>query len=154
ATGLILLPLAVAASIATPIAGRIYDAIGPRAIVVAGFGVLALNTWQLSELTGSTSIRWIVFLMGLRGLAFGLTVQSTFATALGTVKRERVARGSALVNSLRFVMQSIAVAVFATITSSARPPIAGFERAYRVTFWFALLALGLAGWLPGWPGEW
>jgi DHA2 family multidrug resistance protein len=200
-TGLILLPLAITAGITTPIAGRLYDKIGPRPLVIVGFAILCVNTWQLSELTGTTSIRWVLFLMALRGLAFGNTVQSTFATALGTVDRERVARGSSLINSTRFVVQSIAVAVFATIISSGlspavqrvqaqmetqpaaaqkgvgvcestrdgvRPPasellvmrqacteqMAGFELAYRVTFWFSLLALVLASLLPGWPFGW
>jgi len=200
-TGLILLPLAITAGITTPIAGWLYDRIGPRSIVVVGFAILCLNTWQLSVLTGTTSIEWVVFLMALRGLAFGSTVQSTFATALGTVDRQRVARGSSLINSTRFVVQSIAVAVFATIISTGLSPAAralearmesqpsaaakgvgicestrsggarvaaptgestracveqmgGFERAYRVTFWFSLLALALAALLPGWPFRW
>src|SRR5262249_43087063 len=112
-TGLILLPLAATAGVMTPIAGRIYDRIGPRAIVVVGFSVLAINTWQLSRLTGSTSIEWVLVLMAMRGFALGCTVQSTFATALGTVNRRRVARGSSLINSTRFVVQSVAVALFA-----------------------------------------
>ena len=201
-TGLILLPLAVVAGIVTPIAGRLYDRIGPRPLVVLGFAVLCVNTWQLSALTGTTSIRWIIFLMAMRGFAFGSTIQSTYATALGTVDRERVARGSSLINSTRFVVQSIGVAVFATMVTNAQsPPIraltarvsslpssvirgvglcestkpngasgtrvppdqlqracrenmVGFERAYRLTFWFALLALLLSSLLPGWPAKW
>jgi DHA2 family multidrug resistance protein len=121
-TGLILLPLAVVAGIVTPIAGRLYDHIGPRALVIFGFTILCINTWQLSKLTGSTPIGFVAFLMGLRGLAFGSTVQSTFATALGTVNRMRVARGSSLINATRFVVQSVAVAVFATIISGAQSP--------------------------------
>jgi hypothetical protein len=30
----------------------------------------------------------------------------------------------------------------------------GFESAYRLTFWFALLALALCVFLPGWPFGW
>jgi DHA2 family multidrug resistance protein len=154
-TGLILLPLAVTAGITTPIAGRLYDRIGPRSLVTFGFAVLALNTWQLSELTATTSISWILVLMALRGLALGSTVQSTYATALGTVERKRVSRGSSLINSMRFVVQSFAVAVLATIVASYRgDPVRGFESAYRVTFWFSLLALALGALLPGWPGAW
>ena len=154
-TGLILLPLAVAAGVTTPIAGWLYDRIGPRPLVTFGFVVLAVNTWQLSELTEATSIRWILVLMAMRGLALGSTVQSTYATALGTVKRKRVARGSSLINSMRFVVQSIAVAVLATIVASYRDDqVRGFEAAYRLTFWFSLLALALGALLPGWPGAW
>ena len=195
-TGLILLPLAIAAGIVTPIAGRIYDKVGPRPIVIVGFSVLCINTWQLSRITGTTSIRWIIMLMAMRGFALGNTVQSTFATALGTVPRARVARGSSLINSTRFVVQSIAVAVFAGVVASAQSPATramqqrmaglpsaatrgvgvcestrpaarfapsprgcdeimhGFEEAYRITFWFALLALVLASFLPGWPLGW
>ncbi|HEY4305999.1 MAG TPA: DHA2 family efflux MFS transporter permease subunit [Gemmatimonadaceae bacterium] len=210
-TGLILLPLAATAAITTPIVGRIYDRIGPRALVVLGFSVLAVNTWQLSQLTGTTGIRWILFLMALRGFALGNTVQSTFATALGTVAKERVSRGSSLINSTRFVVQSIAVAIFASIVATSQSSATrqqqaqlqqmpsdatrgvglcevtksstavsdstgaskqklsgigspqsractetmhGFESAYRITFWFALLALALALFLPGWPFGW
>jgi DHA2 family multidrug resistance protein len=199
-TGLILLPLAITAGITTPIAGRLYDKIGPRPLVVFGFVVLCVNTWQLSELTGTTSIAWVLFLMALRGLALGSTVQSTYATALGTVARQRVARGSSLINSTRFVVQSIAIAVFATVVAGSLSPASratdarleaqplaaqkghglcesteggritatsgaaleracienmrGFEQAYRLTFWFALLALSLGALLPGWPFGW
>ena len=201
-TGLIVFPLAVVAGIVTPIAGWIYDRVGPRPLVIVGFAVLCVNTWQLSKLTGTTSIAWVMALMGMRGFALGNTVQSTYATALGTVERMRVARGSSLINATRFVVQAIAVAVFATIVAAAQSPsvravqarmqtepasaqrgiglcqstkpvrtsamassseamqeacdqtMRGFERAYRVTFWFAVLALLLASILPGWPLGW
>jgi hypothetical protein len=32
--------------------------------------------------------------------------------------------------------------------------VAGFEKTYRLTFFFALVATGLAALLPGWPGKW
>lgn len=121
-TGLILLPLAIAAAITTPIAGRLYDKIGPRMLVVTGFGVLLINTWQLAEIEALTPISWIMFLLALRGIALGMTVQTTFATALGSVPRERLGRGSSLINGTRFVVQSIGVAVLATVLSSALSP--------------------------------
>jgi DHA2 family multidrug resistance protein len=199
-TGLILLPLAITAGITTPLAGRLYDKIGPRALLTAGFGVLMINTWQLSQITADTTIRWILFLLALRGLALGLTVQTTFVTALGDVPRDGVARGSSLINSTRFVVQSIGVAVLATVLAGSLSPqvknlqrtfleapqaavrrtglceprvagapspamlslirqacaeyVGGFERAYRLTFYAALLALLLGMTLPGWPAKW
>ncbi|MEZ4864962.1 MAG: MDR family MFS transporter [Caldilineaceae bacterium] len=121
-TGFILLPLAVAAAIATPVAGRLYDSIGARPLVVLGFSILAVNTWQLSQLTLDTTIPWILFLLTLRGLALGLTVQTTLVTALATVEGPKVSRASALINSTRQVVQSLAVAFLATVLTAALTP--------------------------------
>jgi MFS family permease len=118
-TGFILLPLALTSGVITPIAGRLYDKIGPRVLVVTGFTILLINTWQLSQIQASTPIGWILFLLALRGAALGFTVQTTFATALAAVPRRALARGSSLINSTRFVVQSIGVAVLATVLASS-----------------------------------
>jgi len=131
-TGFILLPLAIAAAIATPVAGRLYDSIGARPLVVLGFTILAVNTWQLSKLTLDTSIPWILFLLALRGLALGLTVQTTLVTALATVEGPKVSRASALINSTRQVVQSLAVAFLATVlTASLAPGLASRMEQYQ-----------------------
>lgn len=117
-TGLLLLPLAITSGIMTPIAGRIYDKIGPRALTLAGFGLLLINTWQLSQLDALTPITTIMALLALRGLALGLVVQTTFTTAFGAVPPRLLPRGSALVSSTRFVVQAIGVAVLSTVLNN------------------------------------
>ena len=121
-TGTVLLALAGASAITTPLAGRLYDKVGPRVLVASGFVLLVVNTWQLAGLQADTPFTTIVALLALRGLAFGLTVQSTFVTALGTVPLALLPRGSSLVNSTRFVVQAIAVAVLATVLASGLSP--------------------------------
>jgi len=194
-TGLTLLPLGVAAGIAMPTAGWLYDRIGPRMLLGIGFSLLALNTWQLSRLEVDTPIGWIAFLMVLRGTALGMTVQTTYVTALSVVPAPMLPRGSSLVNGTRQVMQSLGVALLATVLASTLSPetralqrqtervpvpaghtfvvcapeagpaaailnqacvenIRGFERAYRLTFYAALLAILLGLLMPGWPREW
>jgi DHA2 family multidrug resistance protein len=210
-TGLTLLPMALTGGISTIIAGRLYDRIGPRLLLGTGYLVLIINTWQLSQLKGDTSFEWITFLLALRGIALGFTVQTTFVTALSVVPLQHVARGSSLVNATRQVVQSIGVAILATILASTVSPqvkslqqqfqdaprvqgaqpvgictlprtgstglkvvsldpqgqippqmieeacqenIAGFEQAYTVTFYAAILAFILGLMLPGWPFKW
>ena len=221
-TGLILLPLAIASGIVAPFSGRLYDLFGPRVIAVVGFGLLAVNTWQFSQLGADTPITFIIFLLVLRGVALGLTVQTTLVTALSRVPGREVSRASSLSNATRQVVQSIGVAVLATVLVStlstpvksfesqfqsvttaattapnpfvqqiadqfksnglcgvkipAIPPIpggapsglptqalidqacsesiAGYEQAYKLTFYFALLAMALGFFLPGWPAKW
>jgi EmrB/QacA subfamily drug resistance transporter len=113
--GFILLGVALTSAFATPLAGRLFDKIGPRIIMVVGFTVLCVNTWQLSKLQGTTSISYIIFLLALRGLAIGLTLQTSFVTALSSVPLNQLPRGSSLLNSTRFVVQAVAVATLATI---------------------------------------
>jgi EmrB/QacA subfamily drug resistance transporter len=121
-TGLLLLPLAIASGIAAPLAGRFYDRVGPRPIVAAGFALLVVNTWQLAQIRADTPIWFIALLLALRGLALGMTVQTTFATALGSVPPRMLPRGSSLINSTRFVVQSLGVAILATVLASALSP--------------------------------
>ena len=121
-TGFVLLGLAATSAITTPLAGRLYDKIGPRVLVTGGFVLLVINTWQLAQLKADTPISFIVMLLALRGLAFGFTVQSTFTTALGTIPLPLLPRGSSLTNSTRFVVQAIAVAVLASLLSGALSP--------------------------------
>ncbi len=84
-TGFILLAVAVTSGIATPLAGRIYDKIGPRMNLIVGFGILCINTWQLSKIESTTPTSYIIFLLALRGLAVGLTLQTSFVAALSSV---------------------------------------------------------------------
>ncbi len=214
-TGLILLPMAITGGAATILAGRLYDRLGPRPLVVIGFSLLILNTWQLSQIQANTSINWIMFLMAVRGLAFGAVIQTTFVTALSVVPLAEIAHGSSLTIATRQVVQAIGVAVLATVLASTISPqisalqqkflnappktgtaplaicqpisgisasannlqvadskpgippqvmpllaqacqenIAGFERAYKITFFTAILAFLIGLLLPGWPFKW
>jgi predicted MFS family arabinose efflux permease len=71
-TGLMLLPQGLAIAVAGPIAGRLVDRIGARWIVMFGFVLMAINTWQLSQLTLTTdfgTLRWLLALRGWRWAA-------------------------------------------------------------------------------------
>lgn len=120
--GFILLGVAATSAIATPLAGRLYDKIGPRMIMVVGFIILCINTWQLAQIEPMTPIGYIVFLLALRGLAIGLTLQTSFVTALAAIPLNELPRGSSLLNSTRFVVQAVSVAALATILVSTLSP--------------------------------
>src|SRR5512141_979312 len=97
-TGYILLAIAIPSGIATPLAGRLYDKFGPRMNLIVGFGILCINTWQLSKIGATTPISYILFLLALRGLAVGLTLQTSFVAALSSVPLNNLPRGSSLLN--------------------------------------------------------
>jgi EmrB/QacA subfamily drug resistance transporter len=121
-TGLILLPMAISSGILLMLSGRLYDRIGPRPLMVTGFAILSVNTWQLAMVRADTSITWIMFLLLLRGIALGLTAQTTMVASLSQVPMHDLPRGSALNNATRNVVQSIGVAVLATVLASTLSP--------------------------------
>ncbi|HET6846002.1 MAG TPA: MFS transporter, partial [Anaerolineales bacterium] len=116
--GLILLAVAVTSGFTTPLAGRLFDKIGPRMIMVSGFVLLCINTWQLARLQAATPISYIIFLLALRGLAIGLTLQTSYVTAMSSIPLDMLPRGSSLLNSTRFVVQAVSVAALATVLVS------------------------------------
>jgi EmrB/QacA subfamily drug resistance transporter len=127
-TGFILLPLAIAAGIVAPFSGKLYDLLGARPLMVVGFGILTINTWQFSQLDAHTSIEWILFLLVLRGIALGLTVQTTLVASLSVIRQQEISRASSLSNATRQVVQSIGIAVLATVLATAlSAPVQQFQ---------------------------
>ena len=127
-TGFTLLPLALSSGVVVPLAGKLYDLVGARPLMIAGFGILTVNTWQFAQLGAHTAISWIVFLLVLRGVALGLTVQTTLVASLSVIAQPEVSRASALSNATRQVVQSIGVAVLATVLATAiSSPVKQFQ---------------------------
>ncbi|HEX4202670.1 MAG TPA: DHA2 family efflux MFS transporter permease subunit [Ktedonobacteraceae bacterium] len=118
-TGLILLPLALSSAVAGLVGGRITDRIGPRVPIVVGFLLIAFNTYQFAQITMNTSIGFIMFLLVVRGLGIGLIIQNSQVAALLDVPLPRLNRATPLIQATRQTMQSIGVAVLATILTSA-----------------------------------
>jgi DHA2 family multidrug resistance protein len=162
--GLSLLPLALASGFASPLGGRLADRIGPRIPVVTGFVLIAFNSWQLSHLTMTTSLRWIGFLLALRGIAGGLIIQNTQVAALGDVPPQELPRATSLVAALRTTVQAIAVAALASVVATAVTTaslhdvalrqaqyLGGLTQTYRITFVVSVLAAAMALLLPNVP---
>ena len=94
-TGFILLPMALTGGICVTLSGRIYDKAGPRPLMVSGFAILMVNTWQLSQIQANTSIEWIIFLLALRGA--GARPDRPDDDGDGAVGRDKTRPGARLV---------------------------------------------------------
>ncbi|HEY3991868.1 MAG TPA: DHA2 family efflux MFS transporter permease subunit [Ktedonobacteraceae bacterium] len=116
--GLILLPQALASMVSVLIGGRLVDRFGVRAVMIPGLLVLGIATWELTFLNLYTPYPWFQFLLILRGLALGLTVQPLTVAMMSEVGPRDLAQASALSTVSRSVSSSLGIAILATLVQA------------------------------------
>src|SRR5262249_22964609 len=106
-TGEIFITQGLAAAVATAIAGRLYNRVGPRVLAVIGFTLMTAGTWGLSHFSVTTSGQDIQGWLVLRGLGLGFTNIPLQTLALSVVSNRAMARASSLVNVMRQVAGAV-----------------------------------------------
>jgi len=116
--GVLLLPQALAAMVATIVGGRLVDRIGVRGVMVPGLLILAFATWQLSFLSLYSTYGWIQFVLIIRGLALGFCVQPLTVAGLSEIGPLQLAQASSLNTVARAIASSLGIAVLATLVQT------------------------------------
>jgi EmrB/QacA subfamily drug resistance transporter len=94
-------------------------AVGPRALVTAGYLIMA-TAMGLGALTGlGSSTGYVVAWVGLAGLGLGLAMPTAMGVALSALSAERSGAGSALLTAMRQVGSTIGVAVLGTVIGTS-----------------------------------
>lgn len=164
-SGLFTVPLAFTAVLAAVACGRVVDRFGPRAVLFPGLVLMGLSTWQLAELTLTTSYPWLLVILAVRGLGLGCLIQPLTVSALSKVEPRQYTQASSLNTVVRFVFTSLGIAVLATfaqsrasthiraLASQSRPQThaaftlisqQGLNLAVQDAFWLTLVAFVLA----------
>ena len=110
--GLVLTPAALVLLVLMPVAGRIYDAIGPRYPVMLGLAVIAAASFQLAQLTPDTTRGYIELWLAVRNVGVGLAMMPIITSGVSALSRQLTTSGSAMNNIVQRVSSSVAVAVF------------------------------------------
>jgi EmrB/QacA subfamily drug resistance transporter len=116
--GLILLPQALASMFSVIVGGRLVDRFSVRAVMIPGLLILALATWELTNISIYSSFGWLQLMLVLRGLALGLTVQPLTVATLSEIKPRDLAQASALSTVNRAVASSLGIAILATLVQT------------------------------------
>ena len=113
-SGLALMPRSATMALAMPIAGRFYNRLGPRKLIVAGLLINVFSFWQLSRLSLDVGF-WDIFFPQLwQGIGFGLIFVSLSTVALSSMQKSQMTAASGLYNVVRYVCGSIGIALAAT----------------------------------------
>jgi DHA2 family multidrug resistance protein len=114
-SGAALVPRSLAMAVIMPLGGRVYNRLGPRVMVGAGFLVSAYSFWELSHLTSTTGF-WDIFWPQLwQGVGFALIFLSLSTAALAEIPRPEMTQAAGLYNVVRQVFGSVGIAVYASI---------------------------------------
>jgi len=115
-TGITMLPLAVAAFCAAPVAAVLANKIGPKWVVTAGMvleGIALFSLWQV--LTVSNPIYYLYAVLAVYGVGVGLDIGQLTNTVLASVPWQKAGIGSGINNTVRQVGSAFGVAIIGAV---------------------------------------
>lgn len=117
-SGLILLPGSVLMGVLAPVMGRIYDARGPKTLLVPGTAVVAAVLFFYSTVTEHTP--WPLLMVAQAAMSVGMAMSFTplFSASLGSLEPRLYSHGSAVLNTLQQVGGAAGVAILIGLYSS------------------------------------
>jgi len=95
------------------------SAAGPRAVITAGYVVIAIALAIGAFTTLDSSTWYTLAWVGVSGLGFGLVMPAAMNVTLASLTAERSGSGSALISAMRQVGSVIGVAILGTLISNA-----------------------------------
>jgi EmrB/QacA subfamily drug resistance transporter len=151
-TGLLLVPQGLGAALAMPIAGRLTDRVGARAVVVSGILVALAGTLAFTQVDAETSYAALSAALLLVGLGLGSTIMPSMAAAFAVLSREETPRGTSALNVIQRVAGAIGTALLALVlqqTAGAEDSIQSLQgshvaAAFSTAFWIAAALIALA----------
>ncbi|MGV8910800.1 MAG: MFS transporter [Propionicimonas sp.] len=127
----LLMPVVLAMSVGSPVAGRLLDRFGSKAVILAGVAVMTLGMFLLGATSGSLAMFILSgALIGL-GLSALLGAPIRYVTLNETTAVERSA-AQGLVATFTSIGQLLGSAVVGAVAASRATPAAGYNAAFTM----------------------
>ncbi|HEY6425088.1 MAG TPA: MDR family MFS transporter [Pseudonocardiaceae bacterium] len=118
--GLTLLPQALVMAVLMPIAGRVYDRIGPRWPATIGVTIVAAATYLMHNLTIDTSREQVIWWLMMRAVGLGLAIMPIMTGGIAIVPAAQVGAASAFNNVAQRTSAALGLAVLTAIFTTQR----------------------------------
>jgi EmrB/QacA subfamily drug resistance transporter len=120
--GITLLPQALVMAVLMPIAGRVYDRIGPRWPATIGVTIVAVATYLMHNLTIDTSREQIIWWLMLRAVGLGIAMMPIMTGGISAIPTAQINAASAFNNVAQRTSAALGLAVLTAIftTQSAQ----------------------------------
>lgn len=113
-----LLPATLISGFLTPVAGKLYDKIGPKVVLPIGFPIILIPLFILAHANSNTSLMAIIVLFIIVDIRIALTMLPSQTTALSPLPREYYPHGVAILNTLQQLSAAIGSSLFIGIMSA------------------------------------
>jgi len=114
--GLIMLPSALVMGVLMPVSGSLFDKFGAKPLVIPGLIILGITSYELANtINMNSSKEYIILITSIRGIGLGLAMMPISTVGMNAVKKELVARASALNNTVRQVTAALSVTIMSTL---------------------------------------
>jgi len=149
-TGLLMMPGALVSGLMMPVAGRLFDKVGPRPLALTGIILLMFITWLFHYMNLATATSTIILWTVLRGFTMPLAMMPAQTAAMVEIPTALIGRASSITNIIQRVSSSFGIAVLTAVLTT-RQAIHGDWLAWTVTPAnpAAMAALAHAGALMG-----
>jgi EmrB/QacA subfamily drug resistance transporter len=118
--GLLLLPQALVMAVLMPIAGRLYDKIGPRWPAVIGLTIVAIGTYALHNMTLDITHGEIAALLAVRAGGMGMAMMPVMTGGVAAVPVAMVGAASAFNNVAQRSAAALGLAILTALMTSQR----------------------------------
>ena len=116
--GVLMIAQGIGTMLTMPIAGTLIDKMPVGRIVPVGLVLIVAGMFPLTQLDTDTSYWVIVPALFVTGLGMGATMMPLFTSALKTLTKHEVARGSTLLNVTQQIASSVGIAVMSVILTN------------------------------------
>ena len=117
-SGLVLLPGSILMGLLGPVMGRIYDARGPKTLLIPATILIALAMFTYSTIGPETPMWFIIIVQIALSLGLAGSFTPLFSASLGSLRRHLYSHGSAALNTLQQVAGAAGTALLIGIYSA------------------------------------
>lgn len=117
-TGLLMLPGGLIMGLMAPTVGRVYDRVGPTALVVTGSTIVSSVLWSITMLDENSSFWWVLVAHVVLSIGLALLFTPLFTAGLASLPQSLYSHGSAIVGTVQQLAGAVGIALFVTVMSA------------------------------------
>jgi DHA2 family lincomycin resistance protein-like MFS transporter len=116
--GLLLLPGGLIMGLLAPFVGRIYDRVGPTALLIVGSSIVSADLWAMTILDENSSFLWVLAAHVALSIGLAMLFTPLFTASLGSLPPKLYSHGSAIVGTVQQLAGAAGTALFVTVMSA------------------------------------